>query len=216
MTDTFFAIPWRQMLLPELSWGEKLVRPLLVYLVLLLIFRLANKREMASATVFDFLIVLMISNVVQNAMIGNDNSVLGAAAGAAILVILSSLLNRATSRNVKVRAVLEGSPVLLVQEGKVENEMMRKFDVSDNDLLAAIRKQGIIRLCDVAFAILELDGSISVIKTDDDVRPHDCLPFEVAGKESYAAEDAPKGETRMQHEHSEHDRAKDEKQPSSC
>ena len=192
MTDTFFAIPWRQMLLPELSWAEKLVRPLLVYLVLLLIFRLANKREMASATVFDFLIVLMISNVVQNAMIGSDNSVLGAAAGAAILVILSSLLNRATSRNVKVRALLEGAPVLLVQEGKVEKEMMRKFDVSDNDLLAAIRKQGIIRLCDVAFAILELDGSISVIKTDDDMRPHDCLPFEIAGKESYAAEDAPK------------------------
>ena len=79
MTDTFFAIPWRQMLLPELSWAEKLVRPLLVYLVLLLIFRLANKREMASATVFDFLIVLMISNVVQNAMIGSDNSVLGKA-----------------------------------------------------------------------------------------------------------------------------------------
>ena len=113
MTDTFFAIPWRQMLLPELSWAEKLVRPLLVYLV-------------------------------------------------------------------------------LVQEGKVEKEMMRKFDVSDNELLAAIRKQGIIRLCDVAFAILELDGSISVIKTDDDMRPHDCLPFEIAGKESYAAEDAPK------------------------
>ena len=118
------------MLLHELSWAEKLVRPLMVYLVLLLIFRLANKREMASATVFDFLIVLMISNVVQNAMIGSDNSVLGAAAGAAVLVILSSLLNRATSRNVKVRALLEGAPVLLVQEGKVEKEMMRKFDVS--------------------------------------------------------------------------------------
>ncbi|MFC6282069.1 hypothetical protein [Polaromonas aquatica] len=105
MTDALFTIPWRQMLLPELSWGEKLLRPLLVYLVLLLIFRLANKREMASATVFDFLIILMISNVVQNAMIGNDNSVLGAAAGAAILVVMSSLLNRATSRNVKVRAI---------------------------------------------------------------------------------------------------------------
>lgn len=214
MVDALFSIPWPQMLMPELSWAEKLVRPLLVYLVLLLIFRLANKREMASATVFDFLIVLMISNVVQNAMIGNDNSVLGAAAGAAVLVILSSLLNRVTSRNVKVRAVLEGSPVLLVEEGEVKKEMMRKLNVSDNDLLAAIRKQGIIRLCDVAFAILELDGSISVIKADQDKRPHDCLPFEVAGKESYAGEDAPEGETKLQHEHSEHDRAGDEKRSS--
>ena len=139
MPDALMSIPWLEMLMPELSWAEKLVRPLLVYLILLLIFRLANKREMASATVFDFLIVLMISNVVQNAMIGKDNSVLGAAAGAAILVLLSSLLNRVTSRNVKVRAVLEGSPVLLVEDGKVKEEMMRKLNVSDNDLLAAIR-----------------------------------------------------------------------------
>ncbi|MES2316980.1 MAG: YetF domain-containing protein [Pseudomonadota bacterium] len=213
MTDAILSFPWREILMPELSWAEKLVRPLLVYLVLLLIFRLANKREMASATVFDFLIILMISNVVQNAMIGNDNSVLGAAAGAAILVILSSVLNRVTSRSVKVRALLEGSPVLLVQEGKVEDEVMKQFDIPNNDLLAAIRKQGIIRLSDVAFAILELDGSISVIKTDDDKRPHDCLPFEVAGKESYAAEDTPAGETKMQHEHGEHDRMKEEKLP---
>lgn len=214
MTDALLSIPWREILMPELSWAEKLVRPLLVYFVLFLIFRLANKREMASATVFDFLIILMISNVVQNAMIGNDNSVLGAAAGAAILVILSSLLNRVTSRNVKVRAILEGSPVLLVQEGKVENEMMKQFNISDNDLLAAIRKQGIIRLCDVAFAILELDGSISVIKTDDDKRPHDCLPFEVAGAESYAAEDTSNGETQMQHDHGERDRARNKERPS--
>lgn len=214
MTDALLSFPWRAILMPELSWAEKLLRPLLVYLVLFLIFRLANKREMASATVFDFLIILMISNVVQNAMIGNDNSVLGAAAGAAILVFLSSLLNRVTSRNVKVRAILEGSPVLLVQECKVEKEMMKQFNVSDNDLLAASRKQGIIRLCDVAFAILELDGSSSVIKTDEDKRPHDCLPFEAAGKESYAADDVPEGETKMQHEHGEHDRARNEKLPS--
>lgn len=214
MTDALWSIPWHEVLMPKLSWAEKLVRPLLVYIVLLFIFRIANKREMASATVFDFLIILMISNVVQNAMIGDDNSVLGAAAGAAILVILSSLLNRATSRNVKVRAILEGSPVLLVQEGKVEKEMMTRLNVSDNDLLAAIRKQGIIRLNDVAFAILELDGSISVIKRDDDKRPHDCLPFEVAGEESYAAEDTPKGDTEMQHQHSGHDRARDDARPS--
>ena len=187
MSMLFFfqqSVQWSDLLLPSISWVEKLVRPLLVFLVLMVIFRLANKREMAQATLFDFLIILMISNVVQNAMIGEDNSVLGASAGAVVLVLLSSLLNRITARSRKARKIFEGQPALLVEYGKMDELMMRQQNISRNDLLSAIRKQGIVRMCEVAFALLELDGSISVIKTDDDPRPHDCLPVEIAGNES--------------------------------
>lgn len=187
--NMLFYFPWSDVLLPQLSWAEKVARPLFVYLILLIIFRVANKREMAQATLFDFLIILMISNVVQNAMIGDDNSVLGAAAGATTLVLLSSLLNRATARSRKARKILEGQPVLLVQQGKTDEQMMRQQNISRNDLLSAIRKQGIVRMCEVAFAVLELDGSISVIRTDDDTRPHDCLPVEIAGNESADSQD---------------------------
>ena len=180
----FNSFPWSEVMWPALSWAEKVIRPLFVYVILLIIFRLANKREMAQATLFDFLIILLISNVVQNAMIGDDNSILGASAGAVTLVLLSALLNRITARSRKARRMLEGQPVLLVDHGEVDESMMRSKDISRDDLLTAIRKQGIVRMAEVAFAVLELDGSISVIRTDNDKRAHDCLPFEIVGSES--------------------------------
>src|SRR5437764_190900 len=104
------SMHWHDLLLPHLPWAEKVIRPVLVYVFLLLMFRLASKRELAQATVFDFLIILLISNVVQNAMIGEDNSVVGAAAGAATLLWLSYLLNRMTSTSKRAREFLEGTP----------------------------------------------------------------------------------------------------------
>ena len=188
--DRIWQISWGDLLLPnKLSWAEKAIRPLFVYLILLIIFRVASKREMAQATLFDFLIILLISNVVQNAMIGDDNSVLGATLGAIVLVLLSAGFNRITNRSRRTREFLEGKPVLLVKDGTIHETKMRRNNLSRNDLLSAIRKQGLARLCDVAYAVLELDGTISVIKTDDDERPHDCLPIEIVGDESVESGD---------------------------
>ena len=185
MIHALFSLNWHELLLPHPSWLEKILRPLLVYVVLLLMFRLVSKREMAQATLFDFLIILMISNVVQNAMIGEDNSVLGAAAGAGVLIMLSSALNRVTAHSKKARVLMEGKPVLLVKNGIVEESVMERKAISHNDLLSAIRKQGLGRLKDVGYAILELDGTISVLKADDvNQGPLDCLPEEVVGKVS--------------------------------
>lgn len=179
------SLDWHSLLLPQPSWLEKVLRPILVYLFLLILFRLASKREMAQATLFDFLIILLISNVVQNAMIGNDNSILGASAGALILVLLSTALNRITAHSKKARVFLEGKPVLLVRDGIIEESMMKNKSISHNDLLSAIRKAGIGRLDDVGFAILELDGTISVLKKSDvQGGPLNCLPSEVVGDES--------------------------------
>jgi uncharacterized membrane protein YcaP (DUF421 family) len=185
----FNGLWWHQLMLPEVSWTEKLLRPVLVYVALLAIFRVASKRELAQATLFDFLIILLISNVVQNAIIGNDNSVLGALGGAVTLVVLAGLLNRITARSKKAREVLEGSPELLVCEGKIDDAMMQKLSVSRNDLLSAIRKQGVIRLCDVGYAILELDGQISIIKKEDAGGQADCLPQNIAGRNSVEKDD---------------------------
>lgn len=171
-------IDWRQLLLPGPSWAEKLIRPVCVYFILLAIFRFASKRELAQATLFDFLIILLISNVVQNAMIGEDNSILGAAAGAVMLVFLSGRLNRVTASSRRARILLEGKAALLVKDGVINEAAMKRETVSHYDLFSSIRKQGISRLGDVAFAILELDGSISVIRKEDDHRPHDCVPPE--------------------------------------
>ena len=185
MSHALFFLPWHEMLFPKPSWAEKLLRPVIIYIALLIMFRLVGKRELAQATLFDFLIILLISNVVQNAIIGEDNSILGASGGAAMLLFLSTVFNRITAGSKQARIFLEGKPVLLVRKGTINEEHMKKQAVSRNDLFSAIRKQGIPRLDDVAYAILELDGTISVIKQDDDDdRPHDCLPPEIVGEES--------------------------------
>lgn len=180
---------WHQIMLPEVSWPEKLLRPIMVYVALMIIFRIASKRELAQATLFDFLIILLISNVVQNAIIGNDNSVLGALGGALTLVFLAGLLNRMTAHSHKARVLLEGKPVLLVKMGNIDDAVMKQQAVSRNDLLSAIRKQGIVHLCDVGYAVLELDGSISVIKKEDAEGPADCLPLDIVGDTSVECED---------------------------
>lgn len=169
------------MLIPHLSWGEKLIRPLMVYGFLLVAFRFSGKRELGQATLFDFLIILLISNVVQNAMIGDDNSIGGAFAGVAVLLTLSWGLNKLSAHSPKVRKILEGSPTLLVHDGKVIDRAMRRESVSLNDLLMALRENGIASLTEVRYAILELDGKISIIRTDATVAPHpeDCVIDEI-------------------------------------
>lgn len=160
------AHQWWPLFAPQLSWAEKILRPLIVYLFLLVAFRFSGKRELGQATLFDFLIVLLISNVVQNAMIGEDNSIGGAFAGVGTLLALSFGLNRLTARSRKARRLLEGSPTLLVHDGRILAEPMRKESVSRNDLLTALREQGIASVAEVRYAVLELDGQISVIKAD--------------------------------------------------
>jgi uncharacterized membrane protein YcaP (DUF421 family) len=147
-------------------------------------FRFSGKRELGQATLFDFLIILLISNVVQNAMIGEDSSILGSFAGVAVLLTLSFFLNRVTARSRKARQVFEGSPTLLVHDGKELRRNMMAESVSRNDLLTALREQGVASLTEVRYAILELDGKISVIRSDaPSPEPHDtCVPPEITAQ----------------------------------
>lgn len=172
---------WLPMFAPGVSWVEKLMRPFVVYLFLLVAFRFSGKRELSQATLFDFLIILLISNVVQNAMIGNDNSIGGAFGGVAMLLGLSFTLNRVTSRSRKVRRLLEGSPTLLVHDGRILDQNMKKESVARNDLLMALREQGIASLAEVRYAVLELDGKISIIKADAPraAASQDCVTREI-------------------------------------
>lgn len=169
------------MLIPKVSWLEKGIRPLVVYGFLLVAFRFSGKRELGQATLFDFLILLLISNVVQNAMIGDDLSIGGAFAGVAVLLALSWALNKLTAHSPKLRKLLEGSPTLLVHNGTVLEKAMRKESVSLNDLLTAFREQGIASLSEVRYAVLELDGKISIIRVDAPRPPSqaDCVIEEI-------------------------------------
>ena len=170
------------MFLPKLSWLEKILRPVLVYVALLLAFRFMSKRDLTQNTTFDLLIVLLLSNIVQNALIGEDNSILGALAGAGTLLLLSTGLNRWTAKSLKARRLLEGEPVLLVHNGRLLDENMSKYAVSRPDLNAGLRGQNMITLEDVRYAFLELDGTISIIRKSEQSGVANCMPPELASK----------------------------------
>ncbi len=170
------------MLLPKPSWLEKILRPILVYTALLLAFRVLSKRDLTQNTTFDLLIVLLLSNIVQNALIGEDNSILGSLAGAATLLLMSTGLNRWTAKSLKARRVLEGQPVLLVHNGKLLEDNLKKYAVSRPDLNGGLRAQNMITLDDVRYAFLELDGTISVIRKSEQPGTPDCMPAEMAAQ----------------------------------
>ena len=170
------------MLLPKPSWLEKILRPVLVYVALLLAFRFLSKRDLTQNTTFDLLIVLLLSNIVQNAIIGEDNSVLGALAGALTLLLLSTALNRLSAKSTKARRLLEGQPVMLVHNGRMLEDNLKKYAVSRPDLDAGLRAENMITLDDVRYAFLELDGTISVIRKSEQSGTPDCMPPEMAAQ----------------------------------
>jgi uncharacterized membrane protein YcaP (DUF421 family) len=146
----------------EPLWSIAL-RTAIVYVVILLGLRLAGKREIGQMTVFDLVVLLLISNAVQNAMVGPDSSVTGGVLAAAVLLIANWLVSALRLRSPRLRRWVEGSPTLLVLHGQVVPEHMRREGIDEETLEAALREHGIGSVSDVEMAVLEIDGSISVV-----------------------------------------------------
>lgn len=146
---------------------EIVLRTAVVYLVVLLGIRLSGKREVGQMTPFDLVLLLLISNSVQNAMTGPDTSVLGGVAAAVTLLLLNYGVGELSGLNRRFRKVVEGQPSLLVHDGKVITEHMKKEHVSMDELQRALREHGISTCSEVALAVLEVDGAISCLKYDE-------------------------------------------------
>lgn len=147
--------------------GQILVRCLVVYFFVLAGLRLTGKREVGQMTPFDLVLILLISNAVQNAMVGPDNSLLGGLIAAAALLLVNLVLGRLVPRSRVVSNVLKGHATLLINRGVIQEAHCEKEGVTTEDLMAALREHGIAHLDDVRLAVLEVDGSISVLKNDD-------------------------------------------------
>lgn len=143
------------------------LRTLVIYLVVLVGVRLSGKREVGQMTPFDLVLLLLISNSVQNAMTGPDTSVLGGVAAAVTLLVLNYLVAEVAGGNRRFRRFVEGEPSLLVHDGKVIEPHMAKEHVSIDQLQRAMREHGINTYHELALAVLEVDGSISCLKYDD-------------------------------------------------
>lgn len=152
--------------LPEISTGEKILRSLIVYFFLLLMLRLLGKREVAQMTVFDLVVLLMLSNVLQNAMIGPDNSVTGGLIGATAILAANWLMGRLAFKSKRFGRALEGVPVLLVHHGQFIEPNLRRESISQEDVLSTLRTQGVFHLHEVRAAVLEPSGKLSIMKEE--------------------------------------------------
>ena len=149
--------------IPEIPIAEKIFRSLVVYIFLLIAFRFSGKRQVGQLTPFDLIVILIISNVLQDAVIGKDASIGGGMIGAATILVLNFLLVEVTYRYKKARRLLENSPTLLVHDGKVIEENMRRERITHDELHAALRRNGLVEVTQARFAVLEEGGGISVV-----------------------------------------------------
>lgn len=157
---------WTDMFDLDLPVMEKIIRAVIVYLFLLIGFRLAGKRELAQLNAMDLVVLLLISNTVQNSIIGNDNTVTGGVIGAATLLIANYLTVRFLFAHPKFDRLIEGSPTVLMAEGHLNRDAMQKELVTRTELQVAAHRQGFGSLGEVEQAVLEPSGVISFIGKD--------------------------------------------------
>lgn len=145
---------------------EKILRPIVVYFFLIIGLRLSGKRELAQLNPFDLVVLLMLSNTVQNAIIGNDNTLSGGMIGAATLLILNYVVVMFIYNRMRLERIVEGSADLLVKDGKPIVKRMRRERITLAELHSAARRSGFSSLDDVKEAILEPNGTVSFIPKD--------------------------------------------------
>lgn len=157
---------WSDMFSIQVPVLEKVLRTVLVYAGLAILLRLAGKRDLAQLNTFDLVVMLLLSNVVQNAVIGNDNSLTGGLLGAVVLVAVNSGWVRVVNRRPQLTAFFEGRPTTLVKDGKVVADVHR-LGLRRSDVAAALRRQGASSIHKVKKASLEPGGSIVVDLKED-------------------------------------------------
>src|SRR5262249_11554711 len=169
---------WSDMFHLGLPIVEKMLRPIIIYVFLVIGLRLAGKRELAQLNPFDLIVLLMLSNTVQNAIIGDDNTVTGGLLGAATLLILNYVIVRLAYRSPRLQRLFGGEPEVLVRHGKVLRHNLEREMITKEELLAAAHRQGLASLHEVEKCILEPTGTLSFIQhtpTNEDARHQQLL-----------------------------------------
>jgi uncharacterized membrane protein YcaP (DUF421 family) len=151
------------MLTPSESILDIVLRSALVYVAIFIGLRLVGKRELGQITIFDLVVLLLLANSVQNAMVGQDTSVTGGLVAAGTLLIINTLFTYARLHSRHLRRILEGSPTILLWRGKLVTQNMVHEGIDEDTLRAQLREHGFMNIEDIEMACLELDGSMSVV-----------------------------------------------------
>ena len=154
---------WKDMFVMGLPLAEKILRPIIVYAFLVISLRLSGKRELVQLNPFDLVVLLTLSNTVQNAIIGEDNSVLGGIVGATSLLVTNYLVVRFLYDNRKLDQLVEGRSDVLVEGGKVRTRNLKRELITVGQLEAAARKQGFESLAEIEQCVLEPGGTLTFV-----------------------------------------------------
>jgi uncharacterized membrane protein YcaP (DUF421 family) len=160
--------------------AQIVIRTLVVYFVVLVGVRLCGKREVGQMTPFDLVLLLLLSNSVQNAMTGPDTSLIGGIVAACTLFLLNMVVAEYAGVNRSFRKFVQGSPTMIIHNGQILTPHMAKEHLTMDELERAMREHGIGSAKDISIGVLEVDGSISFLKFDDlpaDMRTHRRLKF---------------------------------------
>ena len=147
----------------NVPWWEFVLRGVVVYVFLLVFLRLTGKRQTGQYAPFDLVLLLILSNAVQNSMNAGDNSLVGGLVSAATLIGCHVVLAQLTFRYAWMARLIDGTPQVLVQQGQVNTDLMRKELLSTDDLEAALRASGCLHLHEVELATIETNGQITVV-----------------------------------------------------
>ncbi len=157
------------MTIPDLgsSLPEIIVRTAIVYLFLVAILRITGKREVGQMSILELIVILIISDAVQNSMVGDNTTLWGGLVAVVTLIVLDNLIKALTRRSHRLREAIEGEPRLLVRDGRLLEKALMEEHVEASDVRAAIRAEGLARVDEVRLAVLETDGSISIIPREN-------------------------------------------------
>ncbi|HZU13940.1 MAG TPA: YetF domain-containing protein [Chloroflexota bacterium] len=152
------------MFVPSIPILQLILRPILLYLFLLVVLRLAGKRELAQADTFDFVVFLTLANLVQNAGIGPDTSLVGGWIAAGVLIVINYVIVRFLFHRPRIRTLLQGTPTILIDNGQVCEDNLSRELITMDDLLGIVHAQGVPEIAQVERAVLEPGGSIAVFE----------------------------------------------------
>lgn len=138
-------------------------RSAIVYFVIVILMRMTGRRQLGQMTPFDLVLILLIANAVQNAMVGPDVTIFGGLVAASALLVTDQVFSRLVDRVPRFRSVLEGDPVLLVNDGRLLESHVRAAGLTEELVMQACREHGFENISDVKLAVLEIDGTISIV-----------------------------------------------------
>jgi uncharacterized membrane protein YcaP (DUF421 family) len=160
---------WSDLLVPGEPLVAKIIRPIIIYVFLVIGLRLGGKRELAQLSPFDIIVLLTLSNTVQNAIIGNDNSITGGIIGAVTLLAVNWAVVRFLYRHERIDKIVEGEAVILIENGRIRQDCCDRELITLAELESAAHKQGFATLGEVERAVLEPGGTLTLIGYKPDV-----------------------------------------------